>query len=66
MRDRDDTHFFNEQGALCGALRVLRFTTVASVTTCRACRELIEAREQFEAEASAFAGVFLGRFRGGP
>ncbi len=66
MRDGDDTHFFTERGALCGTLCARQWTTIEASTTCLACRELIEARAQFEAEASASHVVLLGRFRGGP
>ncbi len=53
MRDPDHTHYFTEQGALCGARVASRWTLVASSTSCAACRELLQAREQYEFETSA-------------
>jgi hypothetical protein len=62
MADTDITHFFTGEGALCGARVACRWTLVESRTTCVACRELLEAREQFDAEASA-RSVLVGRMR---
>jgi rubredoxin len=66
MQDRRDTHFFTEHGALCGVTGALRWTIVESGATCPACRDAIEAREQFEAAANARSMVLLGRIRGEP
>ncbi len=63
MAEPDVTHFLAGEGALCGARAASRWTLVASRTSCAACRELIQEREQFEAEASARA-VMVGGMRG--
>ncbi len=62
MAEPPITHFFTGEGALCGARAASRWTLVESRTSCAACRELIQAREQFEAEASA-RSVLLGGTR---
>lgn len=56
--ESEAVHFFTGEGALCGARFAHRWTIVDSSTSCPACRELLEARDQFEAETNARMGLF--------
>ncbi len=61
--EHDLTHYFTGGGALCGAQVAYRWTIVRSRTSCAACRELLEAEEQREAETAARRRTPLARIR---
>ncbi len=63
MLDRPETHFFTGRGALCGASTAHRWSIVESLTTCAACRDLLEREPRRTPPGKPRTLVALGKIR---